>query len=1012
MKTRIFKRSVWAIATLFFAILMTIFIVLQGAVVPYERWIDNFFGVRRTFLVNDEGGEEKDTEYFKSKYPIDLEGHKKMQKEALEVTERVNEEGIVLLWNKNDALPLDTSKEKNISTFGVQSLSHDDGTGKIVDLWPYHGTGSANVDLRQDVGILNEEGLDVGPRLTKSLQEHGFLCNQALLDATWEHLEDKANPNGYDAVMSGLKRTRKEVSWELLQNDPRDPIGKTVSNYSDAAIYTVGRIAGEGGSLSTELSLTAEEQSVLQGLSALRASGKIKKVILVIAFPNQMNVGTFKDYNIDACLWVGYGGNTSTDALANILTGKANPSGHLPDTWAYEAASAPASVNYGDFQYGGKVSEIDNSPDSGEANDRYIAYQEGIYVGYRYYETRYEDAVSGSGNAVSSVGVVAGSGNWRYEDEVAYPFGYGLSYTDFEYSDYSVEKSGSDYLVSMTVTNVGDKAGKEVMQVYLQKPYTEYDRENGIEKASVELVGFAKTKQLEPNEGETLTVTVPEYEFKSYDSYGKQTFILEKGDYYLAAGTDAHDAVNNILAAKGYTAEDGMTAEGRAELVGKIEYERDDFETYSESPAGAKVTNQFNDADINLFEGTSGQKIVYLSRSDWGKTYPTSPVKLDATDAIVAALRYQQPVPENPEDVMPLYGQETSTYGHLNLIQLKDVPYEDPLWDDLLNQLTFEEQASLLKGSAFPIESIAAPEGDVYDGPCGLRDSFLGDLGARLAFPCSPIVASTFNEALIEEMGEVFAEVCVHHGRTGIWGVSTNIHRLPYNGRNWEYYSEDGFLAGRATAAETKGLVKHGITVYTKHFALNEMELNRNGVSTWANEQSIREIYLKAFEAGITEADGNGIMTSFNRIGCTWTGMHIGLLQNVLREEWGFMGVTATDWCSFRYMGIDNPSVIANAVIAGQDEWIYDIVQGQVDQYQNNATFCLALRESAHRNLYTRVHSVTMNGVGANTYVVFVTPGWQKSIDIVAIVAGCLTGACAVMTAISWLVWALNKRKN
>ena len=179
MKTRIFKRSVWAIATLFFAILMTIFIVLQGAVVPYERWIDNFFGVRRTFLVNDEGGEEKDTEYFKSKYPIDLEGHKKMQKEALEVTERVNEEGIVLLWNKNDALPLDTSKEKNISTFGVQSLSHDDGTGKIVDLWPYHGTGSANVDLRQDVGILNEEGLDVGPRLTKSLQEHGFLCNQA-----------------------------------------------------------------------------------------------------------------------------------------------------------------------------------------------------------------------------------------------------------------------------------------------------------------------------------------------------------------------------------------------------------------------------------------------------------------------------------------------------------------------------------------------------------------------------------------------------------------------------------------------------------------------------------------------------------------------------------------------------------------------------------------------------------------------------------------------------------------
>lgn len=190
------------------------------------------------------------------------------------------------------------------------------------------------------------------------------------------------------------------------------------------------------------------------------------------------------------------------------------------------------------------------------------------------------------------------------------------------------------------------------------------------------------------------------------------------------------------------------------------------------------------------------------------------------------------------------------------------------------------------------------------------------------------------------------------------------------------------------------------------------MEKNRNGVNTWANEQSIREIYLKAFEAGITEANGNGIMTSFNRIGCIWTGAHQGLLQHVLREEWGFIGVTATDWCSFQYMGIDNPSILANAVIAGQDEWIYDIVQDQLLQYKDNATFCLALRESAHRNLYTRVHSVAMNGVGTNTRVVFVTPDWQKAIDVVAIVAGCLTGACAVMTALSWVFWFRDRRKG
>ena len=305
--------------------------------------------------------------------------------------------------------------------------------------------------------------------------------------------------------------------------------------------------------------------------------------------------------------------------------------------------------------------------------------------------------VLGGRNADAAAGVVAGSGAWSYADEVAYPFGYGLSYTEFGYSDYTVEKVGSDYHVSMTITNVGDRAGKEVMQVYLQKPYTDYDREHGIEKAAVELVGFAKTKELAPGESQELTVTVPEYEFKCYDAYGERTYILEKGDYYLTAGADAHEAVNNILAAKGYTVADGMTAEGDAELVSRHSYLWDDRSTYAVSLAGAEVTNRFDDADVNLYEGTRGQEIVYLSRSDWKATWPSSPVSLSASDEIVAALAYEQPVPENADDVMPAYGKESAEYGHLNLIQLKEVPYEDPLWDDLLDQLTFEEQISLLK---------------------------------------------------------------------------------------------------------------------------------------------------------------------------------------------------------------------------------------------------------------------------------------------------------------------------
>ena len=1009
MNAKLFKRSVWLLITLFFAILTVIFLVVRDAIVPYERMIDRHFGVRRTILVNDENGEDEDTEYYKAKYSMDMDGHKKMQADALEVSERVNEEGIVLLWNENNALPLDAAKEKNVSTFGVHSLSHADESGKIVDKWIYHGTGSANVDLRQNVGILEDEGLDIGPRLTRSLEKRGLSYNQALLDATWDNLSDKRNPNGYEAVTRGWKRTMAEVPWDALQADAHDPLGAMVSTYNDAAIFTVGRYTGEGKNLDEELDLTDAEKSVLKGLSDLRAANKIKKVILVIDFANAMNVGTFKDYNIDACLWVGYGGNTATEALCDILIGNADPSGHLPDTWVNNAASAPASVNYGSFQYGGNSYAIDNNPDGGENNDKYVVYQEGIYAGYRYYETRYEDSVLGGRNADSAKGVVAGSGGWKYGDEVAYPFGYGGSYTAFKYDDYSVAKDGDDYKVTLTVTNTGSRAGKDAVQIYLQKPYTDYDMRNGIEKAAVELVGYAKTESIAPKASQKLTVTVPEYEFKSYDAYGAKTYILEKGDYYLAAGSDAHDALNNILAAKGYTKSDGMDAEGNKNLVYKKNYAWDDFKTYSESPAQAAVTNRFDDADVNLYEGTKGQEIKYLSRSDWNGTYPAAGVTLNATDKIVAALKYDQGVPDNPDDVMPVRGKVTSEYGSLSLIQLRGVPYEDPLWDDLLNQLTFEEQVELIKGCSMPVESITAPEGEVYDGPCGLRDAFISKF-VRMAFPCSPIVAATFNDALIEEMSVAFGEVAAHHEFTGIWGVSTNIHRLPYNGRNWEYYSEDGFLAGKMTAAQTRGLTKKGIIVYTKHFALNEQEKHRNGLNTWANEQSIREIYLKAFEAGITEAKGNGIMTSYNRIGCTWTGSHKGLLQDVLRDEWGFVGVTATDWCTHKYMGEENPPIIANAVIAGQDEWISNIVLDQMERYKDNATFGIALRESAHRNLYTRVHTRVMNGVGTNTHVVFVTPLWQQAIDVVAIVAGVLTGVCLIMTALCWVFWYLRKR--
>lgn len=1015
---KICRRSIWAIVTLFFVILFVILLLAESAVIPYVRWIDNYFGVRRTFLVereSEEGAEPEDTNYYPTKYalfdknnPETLDSLYKMQSDALAVSERVNEEGMVLLWNRNGALPLDPESEANVSTYGIMSLSYQKGNDWI-DNWAYHATGSATTDLRNGVGFLDVSGypeLNVGPRLTTSLERRGFRCNPAVLKSTWEN-GDQTQMNGYEAP----KYTKDEVAWNVLQNDAvNNPVKTTTDSYHDVVFYTVGRWTGEGKTVENYVRLSDAEASVLRGLSDLRSQNKIKKLVLLIAFANPMDVNSLKDYNVDAALWVGNGGSTSTEAIADILVGNANPSGRLPDTWVYDSASAPATVNYGQITYGNSAA-IDNDPDDGEASDKYVVYQEGIYVGYRYYETRYEDSVTGAGNAKSVKGVVAGSGRWNYSDEVAYTFGYGLSYTTFAYGDYRVTREGDDYHISVTVTNTGTRAGKETVQVYLQKPYTEYDKSVGIEKSAVELVGYGKTDLLQPGESGQVSLVVPESEFKTYDSYGHKTYILERGDYYLSVGANAHDALNHILAKKGYTAADGMDADGNGGLAYQVTYARDDWGKYAETKYAA-ITNRFDDADVNLYSGTSGQKITYLSRKNWDATYPVEAVSLTVTAEMIDGLKHEQKVKENPGDVMPVYGKESEEYGRLNLIQLKGVPYDDPLWDDFLNQLTFEEQTELLKGSMMPIASVAANEGSVYDGPIGLRDSYISSLGARIAFPCSPIVASTFNHPLVEEMYQAFGEVARQHGRNGIWGISTNIHRTPYNGRNNEYYSEDGYLAGQITATATRGMVSKGILLYTKHFALNEIESVRCGVGTWANEQTIREIYLKAFEAGVTEASGNGIMTSYNRIGCTWTGAHEGLLTGVLREEWGFTGVTCTDWNDRIYMGKNSPCNIANAVIAGQDEWIYDVVGSSMDAYRNNATFCLALRESAHRNLYTRIQTSAMNGVGASTEVVIVIPAWQQSITTGKIVAAVLMGVSIAMTAGCWIVWALEKRRR
>ncbi len=989
---KLFKRSVWTLLTVFFAFLFIMIVVASQIAQDYVSWVDQYFGIDTRYqLVNKEENAESDTQYFKSEFALKDENGKlvlekndngiekqtfddeAMQAYCRNVVQETDNEGSVLLWNKENALPL--AEGSKVSLFG-----------SAINNWTYTGLGSGHV------------GALVPPNLVTSLSTI-YSVNPDLPKA-YETL----TKYGYNNAAYNIN----EPNWSTIQSRGRvSNLDASVASYGDAAIVTFNRPSGEEGDVMIGLKLTDAELDILDNLLRLKSAGQVKRIILLINSANALALNGVQDRDIDACLWVGFGGARATDSVADLLVGKVDPSGRTTDTWVYSGYSAPAMANFGDHT----MSNADGIVKE-EKYDRYVVYQEGIYVGYRYYETRYEDYVLGKGGASSANGSTTGSA-WKYSDEVVSPFGSGESYTAFSYGKISVKRDGKDYVVSVPVTNTGNVAGKEVVQIYLQKPYTQYDKDNKVEKAAVELVGFDKTALLDPGKSETVEITVPEYEFKSYDSYGKKTYILEAGDYYLTAGKNAHDAVNNILAAKGLSAEEKarMDGEGNTDLVYKTGYSRD-VDDYALSPyTGERITNQFDNADINLYEGTKDQKIVYLTRNDWENTWPASAVSLSAnSDVLRKDLALNPEVETNAADTMPTYGTVTSKYGKLTLVQLMGIPYDDPLWEDLLNQMTYEEQIACLRTRLAGAESIAAPGGSCIDGPCGQVGNSDG-----LAFSCEPILASTFNRELVEKSGNAFGTYLMQHKKVGLFGPGANTHRTIASGRNWEYWSEDGFLGGVMNAMECRGLTSMGIVVFDKHFALNDQETNRmTGVMTFANEQSIREIYLKSFETGMASGDVNGIMTSFNRIGTTWSGGHKGLLTNVSRNEWGFKGPFLTDAGDSNICqgSADHKSIFAASLIAGQTMWYTNMKADSLDGYKDNATVMQALREAVHRQLYAEANSVAMNGISSTTESIYVTPAWEITLLAVEIVVGILAGLCLAMTVTSWIVWAKRRKQN
>lgn len=907
---------------------------------------------------------DQHAEYF---HP-DFETAEEMTEYGLAICQAVEAEGAALLMNENNALPL--AQGAKVSCFSGSSVN-------IV----YGGTGSGNIDA------------STADTLKDALENSGMEVNTSLWD--FYNSEEAAQYARFDGDFSSNARVG-EVPWDVYPED----VLKSVENYGDAAIVTFSRVGGEGADLEFQttnyLALNDDEKAMMENLAAMKEAGTIKKIIVLINTANPLQVDFLKDnvYGVDACLWIGDVGISGINAVAEILVGNVNPSGSIVDTYCYDNYSSPAMANFVPTTYKGYAEGI--IPENAST---YMIYQEGIYVGYKYYETRYEDFVMGTGNA----------GSYAYSDDVAFPFGFGLSYTDFAYSDMAVDYNAStdQFEVTVTVTNTGDTyAGKETVQVYAQSPYTAYDIENGVEKASVALCGFAKTDILVPGASETVTVYVDKRDLASYDAYGAGTYILDDGDYYLTVATDAHNAVNNTLAAKGYTVEntDGrMDVDGNAELAYKWNNPEFDATSYATSLNGTEITNQLSESDINLYSGNDGQGVTYLTRNDWSGTFPSAITQLALSDAMIRDL---QDIQYNPADyeavMMPALGQD---HG-MKLVDMIGLDYDDPSWDALLDQLTFDEMVSLIGDSfhwTMPVKSVEAPGTREENGPQGLTASLLGSNATQLeatAFTSEDVMAATFNTELISEVGKVIGNNCLHADIACLYGPGNNIHRTPYGGRNFEYYSEDGFLSGKISQYEVAGIQAKGVDVVMKHFALNDCEQNRIGLGVWLGEQAAREIYLKAFQAPFEYGNANGVMMAYTRWGCIWSGGNKGLVTGIMRGEWGSNGKSITDNVLTTYVnGVDG-------ILAGTSYFdaMMPYVTNLLPEYEDDPVIVTAMREACHRNLYALANSCGMNGVGANTTIKVTEP---------VIVTQTMIIACAAtfFFCLFLVIWIIKKRK-
>ena len=839
--------------------------------------------------------------------------------EAAEVAEEIMEDGIVLLKNES-LLPLNETKKLNI--FGWESINP-----------AYGGAGSGGINDLYDIVSLNQ-----------GLENAGFSINQELVDFY----------NNYGA--DNPEMSIQKQSWTLPEppvDTYSDELIKSAKEYSDVAVVVLSRKAGEGhndipmdvrkaayDNNSDEYDDFPEGEHYLQLSQTERdmvdmVCSNFDNVIVVYNGANQFELGFADEYpQIKSVVWCPGTGNVGFNALGKVFSGEVNPSGKTPDTFIYDMTTAPWWNNAEKTEYTNLADMAVEGMNAGTAQvyaPAFTNYVEGIYVGYKYYET------------------AAQEGAIDYDKTVQYPFGYGLSYTEFEQKMGELEEKDGQISVDVEVTNTGDVAGKDVVEVYYKPPYTN----GGIEKSSANLIEFAKTDLLQPGESQTVTVTFSIEDMASYDENNAKAYVLEKGDYAISINSDSH----TVLDQKTYTAD--------KDVVYKGENKRASDDT----------------AATNVFEDAKGD-ITYLSRADHFANYEeatAAPASAELGEPYVSEYHlnsnFDKTTYLNDEDVMPTTGADNG----LTLADMRDADYDDPRWEKLLDQLTVDEMANMIAMAGYQtaaMDSVGKVATLDFDGPAAINNNFTG-VGS-IGFPIEVVVASTWNKELAQAWGECMGKISQEMGAEGWYAPGMNTHRTAFGARNYEYFSEDGVLAGNMGAKAVEGARKYGVYSYIKHFALYEG--NAKMVSVWSNEQAIREIYLKPFEISVKQGGANAVMVSWSFLGDKWTGESSNLMNTVLRDEWGFRGMALTDFFRNNGHGFMN----ADAALANGVDAMLSTFNGEENNVANpeHPTAVLQMRNACKNVMYTVVSSWAYDGEHEETGM----ENWKKAgigIDIV-----------------------------